>query len=151
MFWTFDPLVARNAHFNINKLGARPVEYVVDMYGSQTGSTLHGAVPTDRLVIAWDLADPRPMSRHAERTHEGDALLPLANPVDSRPLPVGAQTVKVQVPRSPSDLPDEATRLKWRLNVRAAMIPLFDAGYVVQRFVRSTADGALPYYVLARP
>lgn len=151
MFWTFDPLVARNAHFNINKLGARPVEYVVDMYGSQTGSTLHGAVPTDRLVIAWDLADPRPMSRHAERTQEGDALLPLANPVDSRPLPVGAQTVKVQVPRSPSDLPDEATRLKWRLNVRAAMIPLFDAGYVVQRFVRSTADGALPYYVLARP
>src|SRR5215210_1930783 len=36
MLWTYDPLVARNAHFNINRLGAMPVEYVTDMYGSNT-------------------------------------------------------------------------------------------------------------------
>lgn len=33
MNWTFDPLVARNAHFNIAKLGARPIPYYPDFYG----------------------------------------------------------------------------------------------------------------------
>ncbi len=31
--WTFDPLVARNAYFNIRKLGAMPVEYLPNFYG----------------------------------------------------------------------------------------------------------------------
>ena len=34
MLWTFDPLQAGNAHFNINHLGALPIEYVPDMYGN---------------------------------------------------------------------------------------------------------------------
>ena len=33
IYWTFDPLVGRNAHLNLNKLGVRVSEYVVDMYG----------------------------------------------------------------------------------------------------------------------
>ena len=36
MFWTYDPLVAKNAYLNIVRLGARPAEYVVDMYGADT-------------------------------------------------------------------------------------------------------------------
>src|SRR5690606_23168912 len=52
IYWTFDPLVARNAHLNLNRLGARVVEYVEDMYGP-TGSHLHAGLGTDRLVIAW--------------------------------------------------------------------------------------------------
>lgn len=47
--WTFDPLQARNAHLNLNRLGARVVEYVPDMYGD-THSPLHAA-GTDRLVV----------------------------------------------------------------------------------------------------
>jgi chorismate synthase len=58
MYWTYDPLVARNAHFNINRLGAEIVEYVTDMYGT-TGSALHGDVPTDRFVVRWRLTDAR--------------------------------------------------------------------------------------------
>ncbi|MEO7043331.1 MAG: hypothetical protein ABI035_13800 [Gemmatimonadaceae bacterium] len=50
MQWTFDPLVAKNAHFNLNRLGARVTEYVRDMYGN-TGSALHGTV-TDRIIVA---------------------------------------------------------------------------------------------------
>jgi hypothetical protein len=42
MFWTFDPLVARNAHFNLNRLGASVAEYLPNFYGSNTGSILHG-------------------------------------------------------------------------------------------------------------
>jgi predicted GNAT superfamily acetyltransferase len=55
MFWTYDPLVAKNAFLNIVRLGARPTEYVVDMYGSDTHSALHGGLGTDRFIVAWDL------------------------------------------------------------------------------------------------
>lgn len=54
MYWTFDPLVARNAHLNFNRLGARAHEYVRDMYG-EPSSTLHRGLGTDRLVVAWAL------------------------------------------------------------------------------------------------
>ncbi len=54
MYWTYDPLVARNAHLNFNVLGVRAVEYVVDMYG-ETESILHRGIGTDRMVVAWDL------------------------------------------------------------------------------------------------
>ena len=49
-FWTFDPLQAQNAHLNINRLGVRVIDYVVDMYGSM-GSPLHFGVATDRLIV----------------------------------------------------------------------------------------------------
>jgi chorismate synthase len=57
MYWTFDPLVARNAHLNFNKLGARFDEYVVNMYGEDTGSDLHRGIGSDRFVVRWDLVD----------------------------------------------------------------------------------------------
>lgn len=50
MRWTFDPLVGKNAHLNLNRLGAHVVEYVRNMYGT-TGSPLHAKV-TDRFVVA---------------------------------------------------------------------------------------------------
>ncbi len=50
MFWSFDPLMAKNAYFNFNRLGASVVEYVPDMYGT-TASPLHLGLPTDRIVV----------------------------------------------------------------------------------------------------
>ncbi len=50
MYWTFDPLMAKNAHLNLNRLGARVVEYVQNMYGT-TGSPLHHGLATDRIVV----------------------------------------------------------------------------------------------------
>lgn len=59
MFWTFDPLEAKNAHLNFNRLHVYAREYVVDMYGD-TASPLH-ATGTDRLIVTWDLrAAPAP-------------------------------------------------------------------------------------------
>jgi predicted GNAT superfamily acetyltransferase len=52
MYWTFDPLQARNAHLNLNVLGARVVEYVPEMYGDSR-SPLHRAVGTDRMIVEW--------------------------------------------------------------------------------------------------
>src|SRR5690348_5358085 len=65
IYWTFDPLVGRNAHLNLNRLGVRISEYVVDMYGI-TDSVLHGGVPTDRLIVAWPTHDDEIAERLAE-------------------------------------------------------------------------------------
>jgi predicted GNAT superfamily acetyltransferase len=59
VYWTFDPLVARNAHFNLNRLGVRVEEYVPQMYGD-TASRLHEGLGTDRFLVAWDLESYRP-------------------------------------------------------------------------------------------
>jgi len=57
-YWTFDPLVARNAHLNLNRLGAGIAEYTPNMYGD-TGSDLHSGLGTDRFLVAWELDTPQ--------------------------------------------------------------------------------------------
>jgi predicted GNAT superfamily acetyltransferase len=67
MYWTYDPLIAKNAHINLNVLGARVVRYVPDMYGD-TGSPLHHGLATDRLVVVCDTtapAQPAPLALEA--------------------------------------------------------------------------------------
>jgi predicted GNAT superfamily acetyltransferase len=50
--WTFDPLQLKNAHFNIERLGAIVRHYIPNLYG-RTSSPLHAGLPTDRLVGEW--------------------------------------------------------------------------------------------------
>ena len=45
--WTFDPLELRNAHFNLNRLGAISRQYLPNLYGTTT-SPLHRGLATDR-------------------------------------------------------------------------------------------------------
>jgi predicted GNAT superfamily acetyltransferase len=56
--WTFDPLETRNAHFNLNRLGAIARQYLPNLYGVTT-SPLHRGMATDRLVAEWILDSPR--------------------------------------------------------------------------------------------
>lgn len=75
MYWTFDPLVAKNAHLNLNLLGARVAEYVRDMYGT-TASPLHHGLATDRLVVVCDTAPDAARPVHArERLFRGCPVL----------------------------------------------------------------------------
>ncbi len=160
MLWTADPLVARNAHFNINRLGALPREYVPNMYGDNTGSVLHGAMPTDRFVYHWDLdVEPGPRSvepRSAEPPDATAAHVPSAIevPGDGMPVPVetpGAAVVRVPVPRELTLIQADSTALAlaWRMTVRTAFERLHD-GFHVTRFERATTPETLPCYVLAR-
>lgn len=59
--WTFDPLEMRNAHFNLNRLGAIARRYVPNLYGI-TSSPLHRGLATDRLVAEWYLDSPRALA-----------------------------------------------------------------------------------------
>jgi predicted GNAT superfamily acetyltransferase len=56
--WTFDPFELRNAHFNLDRLGAICRQYLPNLYGVTT-SPLHRGLPTDRLVAEWFLDSVR--------------------------------------------------------------------------------------------
>ncbi len=62
--WTFDPLVRRNAWFNIAVLGAEVAEYLPSFYGSMTDA-INAGDESDRLLVAWDVG--RPVPDHATR------------------------------------------------------------------------------------
>ncbi|MEV0229582.1 GNAT family N-acetyltransferase [Nonomuraea sp. NPDC050786] len=55
--WTFDPLVRRNARFNLVKLGAMPEEYLENFYGDMTDAINEGDA-SDRLLAVWRITDP---------------------------------------------------------------------------------------------
>lgn len=153
MLWTADPLVARNAHFNINRLGARPVEYVENIYGANTGSTLHGELPTDRFVYAWALTAASPAPGQ-DVPGSGDDQLPLANPIAADGCPAydpdaTGPVVRVQVPHDLVAVQQAGFdgAMRWRLSVRASFNAHFARGLTVVRFARAQG-GAYPYYVL---
>jgi predicted GNAT superfamily acetyltransferase len=56
--WTFDPLVRRNAWFNIAVLGAEVHEYLESFYGTMTDA-INAGDESDRLLVAWPV-DARP-------------------------------------------------------------------------------------------
>ena len=56
--WTFDPLEVKNAHFNLERLGAIARRYVENQYGISS-SPLHRGLPTDRLIAEWRLESSR--------------------------------------------------------------------------------------------
>lgn len=150
MYWTFDPLVARNAHLNLVRLRATASEYVTNMYGDNTGSPLHGALDTDRVVAAWDLTRepgegpdpaPRPEGTFAVKTaRDGD----LPGSVSLHDAPV----VRVGVPFDLESLPLGA-RITWRNATRRAFTHYLARGYRVIGFQRAR-DGQPPFYELER-
>jgi predicted GNAT superfamily acetyltransferase len=61
--WTFEPVKARNAYFNLEKLGAIVSDYQENFYGVDYGSTAGTANPiplaSDRLFAEWQLESPK--------------------------------------------------------------------------------------------
>jgi chorismate synthase len=156
MLWTADPLVARNAHLNINQLGAIPAEYIEDMYGSNTGSLLHGKMPTDRFVYRWDLdrstSEPQSSSPTLARTPLTHTVLVNAHGEPSLaewPLASArAPRIAIRVPHDLTALQSAspALALQWRMTVREATQRVLAAGYCAHTFL-SSAHGDLPCYI----
>jgi predicted GNAT superfamily acetyltransferase len=152
MHWTFDPLAARNARLNLNRLGARVDEFVVDMYGSHTGSPLH-ELGTDRFVVSWPVSS-KPVSLPGdEALLEGAPRVagpPGLGPAAGDPLP-DAGSVAVLVPGDHTALlaGDPARARAWHAAVRRALAHYLGRGWRVSAFAASREGGA--GYVLARP
>ena len=128
--WTYDPLVARNANLNVNGLGARPVEYVPDMYGD-TRSALNAGLETDRFVVEWRLDEAAPPDAPG-----GDgAPIVGASPDDEQPLP-DDPIVRIAAPSDIDALKaeDAAGARAWQQMHRRAFDWYFNRGYRVAGF-----------------
>jgi predicted GNAT superfamily acetyltransferase len=71
--WTFDPMIARNAWFNLGKLGAIADRFRRNFYGEMADS-LNAGERSDRLVVRWELDRP-PGLRVPPSTH-GSVVVP---------------------------------------------------------------------------
>jgi predicted GNAT superfamily acetyltransferase len=157
--WTFDPLEARNAHLNLNRLGAEVAEYAVDMYEGEMGSELARGIGTDRFIVAWRIGDARVRALldagpAAERTADAAAFstAPLISPGGHQEaeLPEAAR-VRVEVPADVQALKAEQPERawQWRLLTRRAFRGYLARGYRVGAFWRDPADGRCFYGVEA--
>lgn len=70
--WSFDPLRARNAHLNLNKLGAVGIEYANDLYGQRNDPANQG-LRSDRLIVSWRVSPQANVARPAVFAAEGEA------------------------------------------------------------------------------
>jgi predicted GNAT superfamily acetyltransferase len=134
MTWTFDPLVSRNARFNLVKLGARAVNYVIDFYGPMADG-INAGDETDRLTVRWDLlAEPSAgVDGVAGPGEDRAGAEPTAVAPDGGPL--AARTGQLRFCRVPRDIvalraEDPAAALAWRRAVRGVLTEAFDDGYV---------------------
>ena len=147
--WTFDPLVRRNAYFNLTKLGAEASRYLVDFYGPMADG-INAGDESDRILIRWDLR-----SEKARRAAEGAPVEPLVEADAPRMLAAGADGEPVvhglQGPSALVHVPDDIVALRrrdpelarrWRRAVRAALGDAMSGGY---RVTAVTRDG---WYVL---
>jgi predicted GNAT superfamily acetyltransferase len=138
--WTFDPLVARNAWFNLAKLGARPTAYLEDLYGEMPDA-INAGMPSDRLVVAWRLDDPAVAAACAGRPRRprpagtAEAALTVGNDLEPVPRTTGAAAVTVAVPPDVEALGSEGRRA-WRAAVREALGGRMAAGAAVTGFLR---------------
>jgi predicted GNAT superfamily acetyltransferase len=130
--WTFDPLVARNAYFNLAKLGARVAEYLPDFYGSMTDAINRGN-ESDRILVHWSLASPE-----VARACAG-------SPVRAA-IPAGGAAWWVQVPSDVSALrrTDPEAARGWRTKVRDQLTTTLDAGGHVAGFDKQNGYLVLP-------
>jgi len=157
--WTFDPLIRRNAWFNLAKLGARPREYLVDFYGAMADGVNAGDA-SDRLYLSWRLADPvvdaalrgapRVVDVAAERAAGAVAALAVDGggvPALAWPPPSGVATALVQVPPDIESLrrAEPALGRAWREALRTALHGALADGWSVRGVGR---DG---WYVLDAP
>jgi len=152
--WTFDPLVRRNAYFNLRRLGARPVAYHVNYYGAMTDG-VNGADETDRFLVRWDLVGDTTRRACDLLAGEPVAMASVPAPVivaDHRGAPhqldhTDARLVTVAIPPDIERLrqEDPGLALQWREATRTVLSELFADGgrvldldpdhghYVVQR------------------
>src|SRR4030095_11845151 len=126
--WTFEPMRARNAHFNLNRLGVVIREYAVNFYG--TDYSLNPAekvsgvsgIDSDRLFASWDLRSPRVEAFAQRKDYDpGAAERTIEIPADfSALLKCDPQAAKRQV-----------------LRVREEFLQDLNDGYICRAFDRN--------------
>lgn len=143
--WTYDPLMIRNASFNVGRLGGLPISYLPDFYGELDDDYNRGD-HTDRVVLSWKLDRPLPgrppfSAAEAVTVVSSDDNAPVVHPIPDAPL------LRVEIPAGYGQLRRDSpgTALRWRLAYREVFPQLLDAGYRVVGWDHPRA------YLLHRP
>jgi len=166
--WTFDPLLAPNAHLNLRKLGCISRQYHHNYYGTNNTGGLSPDGTSDRLYLEWPIEDDA-IQRRAEGTFTGPTLDDLLadgttvlNPSDhhTSPYPIPGEyqpnhngPALIEIPRQFQSIqqhhPDLA-RL-WRRHIRATLAEKIRSGFQVVDFVSGDYHGAnRSFYVLTQ-
>jgi predicted GNAT superfamily acetyltransferase len=146
--WTYDPLVRRNAYFNLVKLGALPAEYLPNFYGDM-GDSINQGDDSDRLLARWVLDAPEvvaashgmPSQRDVSSEVEAGAVVALGCSEDGAPL-AGSLDGAVLLVAVPPDFEtlrgtDPVLARRWRLAFRDALGAAMAAGGRVIGFDRA--------------
>jgi predicted GNAT superfamily acetyltransferase len=148
MEWTTDPLVRRNAYFNLNKLGAEAPRYLVNFYGEMHDG-INAGEESDRLLIRWQLDSDKAAAAAAGRVNDldvetlrrwrKDAIVsvgPSGEPVLTRS---SARVLICQVPEDIVALrhSDPALARAWRTAIRDALGGALDRAYAIAGATRS--------------
>ncbi|MEA2647469.1 MAG: hypothetical protein QOE92_2552 [Chloroflexota bacterium] len=152
--WTFDPLVRRNAFFNVTKLGATVSGYHVNLYGAM-GDGINGDGDSDRLEVDWALESPAAVAAAAGSPSVPDlaaaraaGAVEVLRDVDGAPRtqPLSGDVVLCQVPEDIVAVrrQDPAVARAWRLAVRDTIGAALGQGWTVDGMSR---DG---WFVLRR-
>jgi predicted GNAT superfamily acetyltransferase len=82
--WTWDPMLARNAHFNLNRLGATVENYLDDFYGVDYGTDERLGLPSDRLSATWkiDSARVQALAKGVDAPFAGKRVATIPVPAD---------------------------------------------------------------------
>jgi predicted GNAT superfamily acetyltransferase len=154
--WTFDPLVARNAYFNVVKLGARLTTYYVDFYGPMDDAINNGD-ETDRCLVSWRIDSPAAHTAAAGVFVAADVVAIRASGAvdvlrpdgDGNPVVTSAGG-DLRLLQLPTDIVavrrrDVDLARAWRLALREALVGAFADGLEVVGVDRAGS------YVLGRP
>jgi predicted GNAT superfamily acetyltransferase len=158
VLWTFDPLQARNAHLNFNRLGVRLIDYVENMYGI-TASPLHLGLATDRLIVTLPAAGgEHPPSNGARGTNGAGGAVPVLTPfprdgdvltdLESTTPPAALIEIPADLQHVMATTPEVAGL--WRLATRASFLHAIRRGYAVTGLRRDAATNRA-FYTLAGP
>ena len=159
IWWTFDPLQAMNAHFNLRKLGAVVSKYEENVYGLSS-SPLHNGMPTDRFVAKWHLESDRVKDRITGETpvilRNFDRLVPIIEANKERPSPPALELddnlLSLEIPTNFNNLQKlEPTLARdWQQLVRLACRHYFSQGYVMTDFILADTPKPKALYLLEK-
>ena len=124
--WTFDPLVQKNAAFNISKLGVEVVAYYPDFYGSMN-DLVNAGDASDRVMAKWNVSATMPPAPRVFSELPPHAIS----------IPIPEDIVEMRAKSA-----DEAKNE--RLRVRTQFLDALENGYKVVSF--SKTDG----YIFAK-
>jgi predicted GNAT superfamily acetyltransferase len=131
--WTYDPLVARNAHFNLVKLGAVVESLHANFYGAMV-DTVNAGDESDRFEVSWWLDSSRVLAALSGHPH-----LP-TDVVRSHEIPEDYTTLARSNPAAVREA---------RLAARAALLAAQDARLAIEwnggayRFTRRASTEGL--------